>query len=179
MELVFLALVSIAFLSIAIQSELGERRGHRATVSGLLLVTALYVWALLTLGWFAPGGLYFSLVMGPIALVPFAAVSLSGLVLGVRLLMAASYLLRGVARPEPIARIARHSHLHHLAVFVVFVVTGIVLAALGSLVEASILVVYVSVACGIGWLIGAALGRAGLSDHAASRYSRLDAEEAA
>jgi hypothetical protein len=163
-ELFLVSVSLIAFGSLVIQDRIGVRKGHRASPSALLVVLGLYVWALLQLFWFAPGGFLFSLMAGPFALVPFAAVSLSGLVLGVRLLMAASYLLRGVDAEERIARIVRHSHLHHLAVFVVFSVASLVIGVVGGFGAAVALLVYVSVACGIGGLIGTSLARVGLSD---------------
>jgi hypothetical protein len=163
-ELFLVSVSLIAFGSLVIQDRIGVRKGHRASPSALLVVLGLYVWAFLQLFWFAPGGFYFSLMAGPVALVPFAAVSLSGLVLGVRLLMAASYLLRGVDAEERIARIVRHSHFHHLAVFVVFAVASLVIGVLGGFGAAAGLLVYVSIACGIGALIGTSLARVGLSD---------------
>jgi len=172
--------------SIAVQAWMGVRNGK--PLAPRTFVLALYLWALLTLFWFAPGGLYFSFFFGPVAVVPFAVVSLSGLVLGVRLLMAASYLLRGVAAEARIARIVRHSHLHHLAVVAVFSIAGAypmywsraepgVCSGYGCM--GLFVILFVSVACSIGGLIGASLGRVGLSETARLGYSASDAEEAA
>lgn len=178
-ELILVVIALLVFASLVIQDRIGARSGRSTDARTLLVVLALYAWGLLQLFWFAPGGLYFSLIAGPFALVPFAAVSLSGFVLGARLLMAASYLLRRVDAEERIARIVRHSHLHHLAVFAVFAFASFVIGLFGSFGEAAVLLVYVSVACGVGGLVGASLGHVGLSDSGASRYSLSDAEEAA
>ena len=79
---------------------------------------------------------------------------------------------------ERIRRIVRHSHAHHLAVVVVFGIASAVMAVSGGN-EALGLIVFVSIASGIGGLVGAGLGYVGLSDRASSRYSLADAEEAA
>lgn len=174
LDLVLLFLVA----SIPVQASMGAHAGRAPSLRTLLLVVALYAWAGLTFFVFAPGGFYLSLVAGPVALVPFALVSTSGFILAVRLVIACSYLLRGVDAEERIARIVRQSHAHHLAVALVFLIASGVLAVLGA-GDALALAVFVSVASGIGGLLGAALGYVGLSDRAPSRYSLSDAEEAA
>jgi hypothetical protein len=178
-ELMLVAIALLVFASLVIQDRIGARSGRSTDARTLLVVLALYAWGLLQLFWFAPGGLYFSLIAGPVAFAPFLAVSLSGFVLGVRLLVAASYLLRRVHAEERLARIVRHSHLHHLAVFIVFALASVVIGIMGSFGEAAALLVYVSTACAIGGLVGAALGHVALSDLGSSRYSVWDAEEAA
>jgi hypothetical protein len=177
LEFFSLILVSI-FLSIAVQAWMGARAGRPPSLGIVVAALVAHLWALLTLIWFAPGGIYLAVVMGPVALVPFAAVSISGLVLSVRLWLACSYLLRGVDAGERIRRIVRYSHAHHLAVVVVFGLASAVMAVSGGN-EALALIVFVSIASGIGGLVGAALGTVGLSDRAPSRYSLSDAEEAA
>lgn len=178
-ELLVVLVALFLVASIPVQVSMGMRAGRAPSPRTLCLVVALYVWAGLTFFIFAPGGFYLSLVAGPVALLPFALVSTSGFILAVRLVIACSYLLRGVDAQERIARIVRYSHAHHLAVAVVFVVASGVMAVYGGVDDALALAVFVSVASGIGGLLGAALGYVGLSDRAPSRYSLSDAEEAA
>lgn len=177
-ELLLVLVPLFIVASIPVQASMGAHAGRVPSPRTLLLVVALYAWAGLTFFVFAPGGFYLSLVAGPVALLPFAVVSTSGFILAVRLVIACSYLLRGVDAEERIARIVRFSHLHHLAVAVVFLIASAVMAVVGA-GDALVLAVFVSVASGIGGLLGAALGYVGLSERAPSRYSLSDAEEAA
>ncbi len=178
-ELLLVLVPLLIVASIPVQAAMGAHAGRTPSPRTLCLVLALYAWAALTFFVFAPGGFYLSLVTGPVALLPFALVSTSGFVLAVRLVIAASYLLRGVDAEARIARIVRFSHAHHLAVAVVFLIASAALAVVGGVDDALVLAVFVSVASGIGGLLGAALGYVALSDHAPSRYSPSDAEEAA
>lgn len=177
-ELLLVLVPLLIVASIPVQAAMGAHAGRTPSPRTLCLVLALYAWAALTFFVFAPGGFYFSLMVSPLALLPFALVSTSGLFLAVRLVIACSYLLRGVDAEERIARIVHFSHAHHLAVAVVFLVASAVMAVVGA-GDALVLAIFVSVASGIGGLLGAALGYVGLSERAPSRYSPSDAEEAA